>query len=106
MLNYGTYATPRADLGAAIQEFRDSQIAYIGLRLLPILRMAKQAATVSVVTRESMMTRVDTKRAPGGAYNRGDFDLEDLAYSCEEHGFDGRLAEENRKKYASDFDAE
>lgn len=106
MLVYSTYATPRADLGAAMQEFRDSQITYIGLRILPILRVKKDAGTVSAVIRESTLGRVDTKRAPRAAYNRAGYDVEDVAYQTEEHGLEGPLGDTQRAKYMNDFDAE
>jgi hypothetical protein len=106
MISQGTYAAPRADLGEALHEFRDTQVQYVGTQLLPVLGVKKDKATLSVVTREDAMTRVDVKRAKRGAYNRAGLTTEDLEYSTEEYGLEGPLEDSEREKYASDFDAE
>jgi hypothetical protein len=105
-VKWGTYAVPRAELGEAFREYRANRADLIGLQALPILGVRKQAATMSVRTRESMLKPADTKRAKGGSYNRIGIEGEDLAYSCEEHGLEGKLSDTDRAKYASDFDAE
>lgn len=105
-VKWGTYAVPRAELGEAFREFRANRADMVGLTALPMLGVRKQAATLTVRTRESILKRVDTKRAPGGTYNRVGIEGEDLAYSCEENGLEGKLNDTDRAKYASDFDAE
>jgi len=102
----GSYATPRADIGAAIQEFRNEDVTNIGTQLLTVLPMKKKAASVTAVTREATLYRVDTKRAKRGAYNRAGFEKVDVPYECEEHGLEGPLEDSERSQYASDFDAE
>lgn len=100
------YAVPRADLGAAIREYDITAQKFIALDALPILPVAEQAATMSVHTRESILRVVDVKRKTGSAYVRSGITMEDLAYACQEYGEEEPLDDGERKRFASDFDAE
>ncbi len=105
--NYsGTYATPRLDLGAALMEHQMQAGSLIGTQLFPITPVAKQAATYSAITRESILIQSDAKRGSGGGYNRGDYEAKDKTYSCKEFGLEFKLGDDKRSLYASDFDAE
>ena len=102
----GQRATPRLDLGEAVMEYVSNQIEFIATMVLPIFRTQKKAATFSAITREGITRDADTKRAPRTAYNRDDYETEDKAYNCEEHGLEGPLDDSERELYQSDFDAE
>lgn len=102
----GTYNVPRLDLGEAIHEFRQGADDFVGLKMLPTLGLPRQSAKMSRVIRESLLARADVKRAPNGSYNRSDYQVEDTDYTTEERGLEGRLGDDDRRKYASDFDAE
>jgi len=102
----GVRATPRLDLGAAIEEYVQDAGDFIGTRLFPIFKTPQKAANFSAITRESLTQTPDTKRAPNGKYNRGSIGAKDVGYSCEENGFEMPLDDGERRNYAKDFDAE
>lgn len=102
----GTRAVPRADLGAAFLEFMFQKNDLIALQALPIQKVGEKKAAFSAITRECLTRDVDTKRGPGGKYNREGIITEDIQYACEEHGLEGPLDDSKRREYASDFDAE
>jgi hypothetical protein len=100
------YAVPRADLGTAIREYDIAAQAFIARDALPILAMQRQAATLTVHKRESILQVVDAAHKDGSAYNRAGIETEDLAYACKEYGEEEPLTDVQRKLRASDFDAE
>ncbi len=102
----GVRATPRLDLGAAIEEYVQDAGDFIGTRLFPIFKTPQKAANFSAITRESLTQTPDTKRAVNGKYNRGSIGAKDVGYSCEENGFEMPLDDSERRNYAKDFDAE
>jgi len=102
----GIRATPRLDLGAALEEYVQNAGDFIGTKLFPIFKTPQKAANFSAITRESLTQTPDTKRAPNGKYNRGSIGAKDVGYSCEENGFEMPLDDGERKNYAKDFDAE
>jgi hypothetical protein len=102
----GVRATPRLDLGAAIEEYVQDAGDFIGTRLFPIFKTPQKAANFSAITRETLTQTPDTKRAANGKYNRGSIGAKDVGYSCEENGFEMPLDDGERKNYAKDFDAE
>lgn len=102
----GVRAVPRLDLGAAIEEYVQDAGDFIGTRLFPLFKTPQKAANFSAITRESLTQTPDTKRAANGKYNRGSIGARDVAYSCEENGFEMPLDDGERKNYAKDFDAE
>ena len=105
MIQQATYAVPRADLGYAFHEYDPLLAGLIATRILPIIGVAKKAATMSVITRENLK-RSDTKRANGAAFNRITATAEDLDYACKGHGLEAQLTDEDRENYRDDFDAE
>lgn len=106
VVNYGTYNVPRVDLGEAIHEYRLGADDFVALSMLPTLGLPRQSAKLSRVIRESLLERADVKRATNGSYNRADFQVEDVDYATTERGLEGRLGDDDRSKFASDFDAE
>lgn len=105
-IDSGTYGTPRAELGEALREYVANQDMFIGTKLFPTTNVVKQAASVSVITRESLMGGADVKRASRSNYNRVSLGVDDMSYSCKEHGLEGQLDASEVRLYASDFDAE
>lgn len=102
----GTYATPRLDLGAAYMEFVDQPGDLVGVKLMPIFKTMKQAATFGAITRESITRTVDAKRTKKSGYNRDSWVTEDKSYSCKEYGLEDILGDDERSFYKTDFDAE
>jgi hypothetical protein len=105
MLTYSTYATPRADLGEAFHEFSPDGMTFIADQILPPRGVPKDAATITVITRENMRA-AETRRAAGGTFNRINITGEDLAYLCENHGLEIPLTDHERAKYVDDFQVE
>lgn len=102
----GTHATPRMDLGVAMNEYDFAGINYIGPQVLPIFPTPKKAGTFSVITRESMLRGGNLERAAGSGYNIDDFQGEDLSYACKEYGTTQLIDDSQRAMYASDFDCD
>lgn len=105
-INYNSYGTPRGDLGEAIREYDPSQLGFIGSLVLPFREVTKKAASISVITRESILKRADAKHANGSAFNRVGTEAEDLSYACQDYGLEGVLTDDDRANFAADFDAE
>jgi hypothetical protein len=101
-----SYGTPRAALGAAFREFTPDPTRFIGTLALAIVKTSLKAANFLKTTRESILSRADTKRGTSGAYNRIDTYLKDDSYSCDEDGLEAVLGDDERAFYESDFDAE
>lgn len=102
----GTYATPRADLGEAFQEYIRDAETFIATKVLPIVPTLRQAGAFSKMKRSSMLRAADVKRAPGGTYNRVQIEAVDDTYSCKERGLEGVVDHRQRSFYANDFDLE
>jgi hypothetical protein len=93
------------DLGVAFQEYQPERFKFIADRVLPKYGVAKESATLSVLQREN--TNIpETKHANGAGYNRVDLYLEDMAYTCVDHGLEAQLTDRDREKFRDDFDAE
>lgn len=103
---FGSRATPRMDLGAAVMEYVEQANEFIGTQVLPIFKTQKQKSVFPAITRESITRDADTKRATRGNYNRDGFSAKDKSYACEEHGLEGALDDSERAMYSTDFDAE
>ncbi|MGA1979468.1 MAG: hypothetical protein ABSG99_02730 [Sedimentisphaerales bacterium] len=105
MIQHPTYAVPRMDLGEAFHEYDPSVDGFIATQVLPALPVAKEAATMSVITRENLK-RADAKHSNGAAFNRINLISEDKAYACEDYGLEIQLTDKDRAKYRDDYDAE
>ncbi len=107
-VNYsGNRATPRIELGVAMQEFmEDPQNGFIGTSVAPIFRTKKKDGKYPAITRESITRDADTKRGARGNYNRDGFEVKDKQFACVEHGLEGPLDDSDRELYSSDFNAE
>lgn len=106
MPNQATYANPRLDLGVALAEFDLSKSGFIGLEVLPIMRVDRQAATFSKIEREGLLRRADVKRGPRGAYNRDEFGSTDQVYATVEYGHEQPLDDRERAFFENDFAAD
>ncbi len=100
------YGVPRADLGAALEEYKDSESNYIGDLVLPDTPVDVEGGKYSAIVRESLTARAKTKRGDNGRYSRIGLKTEDVTFACEEHGLEGPVSDKQRKRYQNDFDAE
>lgn len=106
MKQSGTYATPRADLGAAFMEFIMQPARFIASQVLPVFPTEVKDSNFAAITRESIASTPDVKRSPKGNYARIEFETEDKSFTCDEYGLESRLPDQHRNLYKSDFDAE
>jgi hypothetical protein len=68
--------------------------------------VAEQSADYPIIPIESLVKMKDTKRAPRGSYNRGDWEFETGTYRCEEHGWEEPVDDVMARLYQRYFDAE
>src|SRR5262245_34795736 len=107
MVNYsGAYAAPRLDLGEAFMEHASDMSEFVGLKVLPVFRTPKKAASFSAITRETLLQDSAAARAAKSAYNRINQGAKDKSFSCDEFGLEQVIDDSDRALYASDFDAE
>lgn len=103
----GSYATPRADLGEALLEYRrENGGNWIGTKLLPTVDVTKKAATFSKFPRASILQTADVRRAARGRYNRIDSEAKDFSYATQNYGLEGAVDDSERALYSSDFDSD
>lgn len=80
---------------------------FVGLKLAPIFRTGEQSATYPVFDRENFVN-VPTlrERAPGTPFQRSVPRISDDKYSTKNYGHETPVADETRKKYAKQIDAD
>ncbi len=103
-----TLVSLRPDLGGSFEEFdlEMNQRGMIALDLFPKIETHVSSGTFGKVPIESLLRAIDTKRGPGGTYNRSKFTFTDAAFATLEHGVEEVLDDREAKMYANYFDAE
>lgn len=99
-------ATLRPDLATFMEfdlEMQDR--GYIGTRVLPIMDVMKQSGSFGKIPIEQLLQGADTKRAPGGGYNRGNWKFETATYACEENGWEEPVDDRESRLYSEYFEA-
>ena len=84
-----TSAITRFDLGMTYNEFSlaANRRGFIGLRVLPPIGVAQEAASFLRLNVESYLQKPkDTKRAPKAGYQRDDYTWDQDSYAVDEHG--------------------
>jgi hypothetical protein len=101
-------ATLRPDLAGSLQEFdlQANQMGYVGLRIAPVLEVAKQSGHFGRLPIEQLLKDRDTARTPGGGYSRGTGKFEPDTYACTENGTEEPVDDREAEMYADYFDAE
>jgi hypothetical protein len=80
---------------------------FIGLQLAPLFITAEQAATYPVFPAGNFTdVPVLKQRAPGTGFQRSVPTISDDLYGCKNYGHETPVADENRKKYAKQIDAD
>ena len=96
----------RPDLGTLAWEYMMEPKGFIGLDLFPIFPVANKSADYPVIPIEAFLKVPDTKRTPGGHYNRGDYKFESDTYKCSENGWETPVKDDVAELYRRYFDAE
>ena len=101
-------AISRPDLGVAVREYMANAplLGFIGLSVMPLFRVARQAGDFPVIPKEALLALPDTARAMRGFYNRSDWEFEMGLYSTKENGWEELLDDRERNLYKHLFDAE
>lgn len=101
-------AISRPELGALAFEYmlEEALTRYIGMRLMPIKRVARQSAEYPVIPLEALLESVDTKRADRGNYKRSDWNFDFQNYSTEDHGWEEVIDDREEALFQTYFDME
>jgi hypothetical protein len=102
-------AINRFDLSLSYSEFslRANRRGFIGLRVLPAVGVALQAAAFLRVKIASVLGPIeDTKRAPKGTYPRSDYEWDDDSYKTDDHGVEEVVDDRTIKMYGNEIRAE
>ena len=96
MIQPGTHATPRMDLGIAFAEYSLQRARLIAQLVLPLLKLAKQAGTIKVTKRKN--ARIPTvDHADGANYRRVHLYMDDLSFATTDKGLEGQLTDRDRE---------
>jgi len=101
-------ATLRPDLAESFMEF-DLEADAAGMvanRVFPIVEVQKQAGVFGKIPLEQLLQKRETRRAPGSAYNRGNWKFDDATFACVEHGAEEPVDDREAEMFADYFDAE
>jgi len=107
-VSVSTNAFQRPDLAMAFEGLsldREAQ-RFKALEIFPILPTKVAAANFSSIAPEEMQVDSDTLRNPDGSYQEADSKVGQDSFLCEEHGFEERVDDANKRIFAYSFDAE
>jgi hypothetical protein len=98
----------RPDLGTLAYEYLidGPNRGFIGLDVMPVFEVAEQSADYPKIPIEALLKDKDTKRAPRGTYNRGEWEFETGTYKAEEYGWEEPVDDVEAALYRRYFDAE
>lgn len=101
-------STLRPDLAASLEEFNlaADRNGFIGLRVLPVLEVAKATGLFGKIPIESLLQNRVTNRAAGGGYSRGSWKFTTDTFACEEHGAEEPVDDREAALYSDFFNAE
>jgi len=94
-------AITRLDLSATFEEFdlALSRNQFIGATVFRPVEVAAQAADVGKVPIEALLKEHETRRSPGAAYNRSDFEFTTFSYATQEHGWEEVIDDRTLKTF-------
>ena len=92
----------RPDLGVIAYELllKAEQKGFMGLKILPILRVPFISGDYPVIPLEALLKDTNTSRAPRSKYPREDWEFETGTYACKENGVELPIDDVERKMYA------
>lgn len=98
----------RPDLGVLAYEYLIDAASrgFIGMSIMPVFEVMEKTADYPKIPIESLIKDQDTKRAPNGNYQRGDWKFETGTYNCEEYGWEEPIDDVEARLYQRFFDAE
>lgn len=101
-------AVLRPDLGLALQEYNAlaDLKGFISLRVLPVFESDVQSSSFARIPIEALLQNPEVDRAPGAAYNRGDWEYENDSFATKERGWEEPVDDRESRIYARYFDSE
>jgi hypothetical protein len=100
-------ATFNPVLSAMFNQFFVNPAGFVGLRLAPIFTTGEISASYPVFGKANLVNVPTLKvRAPGTPFQRSTGSISDDQYSCRNYGHETPVADEIRKKYAMQIDAD
>lgn len=100
--------TLRPDLAESFEAFdlAMSWQGFIGQKILPVIEVEKASGNFGTIPLEQLLQTRDTKRSPGGKYNRAETTFTANTYATKQNGFEEPLDDTEAEMYASYFSAE
>lgn len=97
----------RSDLAEAVFSTQ-LEDGFIWNRVFPPAPVTRPDGKISLITRKSIMQTIGTgyRRASGGSYPRLDAEVSQVAYSCDDYGFEHPIDDKDRSKYTSEMNVE
>lgn len=101
-------ATLRPDLAGGVEDFSLAmdRAGFIGQMVLPVVEVPVVSGVFGRIPLSELLKNRETRRAPGGAYGRGDWEFEDHSFATKEHGFEIPIDDREQAMYADYFDLE
>jgi len=106
IIHTGATAEAKPEVAAAVFQFDTAGNQWAADAILPAYPVDAQEGTIPIICREDLALKTDTRRVAGATYNRGVMRKKDSTYLCVGYGEEEQLPDEERKRYASSFDAE
>ena len=106
--NGGAIANLRPDLVGSFTEFDLEMNArgYIGLDVFPVIEVSLQSDNPGRLPLEQLLFEGETLRGSRSGYNTGDYEFERWVYATQEHGWEERVSERDKKRYQYLIEAE
>jgi hypothetical protein len=100
--------TLRPDLAASFMQLdiEADQREFIGQKLFPLLPTGKQAGQYGILELGQLLQTRNTRRAPGAAYPRGNWNFNSASFATQENGWEVVVDDREAEMYADYFDAE
>jgi hypothetical protein len=102
---YPSRATPRADLGMAL-ELHAAGENFISDVVMPPLEVQEEKGYYSAIPAAVLLQNPSVLRAADGSYPELSVSAEDKSFACVEYGIEGRVDDTKRLRYANDFSLE
>lgn len=100
-------ATLRPDLATFLEfDLESEKNGYVATQVFPVIDVASKSGSFGRIPLEQLLQRKETKRAPGSGYGRGTFTFDEDFYTCQEHGWEETIDDNEAAAYAEYFSAE
>ena len=96
----------RNDLHDLMEEIKFEELELTAGIIAPEVLVQKETARYPVLPREAVMKVPNTRRHPDGSYPEGQWEWSDAPYECYEYGFQMRVDNVNKLRYADFIDME